>query len=319
MLAAGRLLQPARRQHPRQRPLVRQLRLRCRPEELPARRHTPRPTATACHRSREGADMRRTRVIGIGAGLAVVAVAATSGVMALDDQGRTTVTAYFDRAIGVYAGSDLRVLGVRVGTVESVDPDGTEVRVTLRARRGRQGPRGRARRRRRPQPGRRPVRPARPRLQRRTAARGRRRTAAPRATPHPSRSTSSTRRSPSSPRRSARTAPTPTGRSPGLLDTGAKNLDGNGKAIGDTIEQFGKADQDPRQQQRRPVRHAGLPPVLHHHAQGERRQGPHRRAAAEHGHRLPRRRQEEPRRGPQGTRHRARPGQDASSRTTAAR
>ncbi|WP_031085446.1 MCE family protein [Streptomyces sp. NRRL WC-3549] len=75
--------------------------------------------------------MRRTRIIGIGAGLAVVAVAVTSGVMATDEEG-TTVTAYFDRATGVYPGSDLRILGVKVGTVTAVKPRGEEVGVTLR-------------------------------------------------------------------------------------------------------------------------------------------------------------------------------------------
>ncbi|MEU0132796.1 MCE family protein [Streptomyces sp. NPDC006296] len=75
--------------------------------------------------------MRRTRIIGIGAGLAVVAVAVGSGVSAMDRDG-TTVTACFDRATGVYAGSDLRILGVKVGTVESVEPHGEEVRITLR-------------------------------------------------------------------------------------------------------------------------------------------------------------------------------------------
>ncbi|MFE3517889.1 MCE family protein [Streptomyces sp. NPDC059166] len=76
--------------------------------------------------------MRRTRIIGIGAGLAVVAVAVGSGVAAMDQEGTTTITAYFDRVTGVYPGSDLRVLGVRVGTVESVEPKGEQVRVTLR-------------------------------------------------------------------------------------------------------------------------------------------------------------------------------------------
>lgn len=80
--------------------------------------------------------MRRTRVIGIGAGLAVVAVAVASGVAALDQEGTTTVTAYFDQATGVYAGSDLRILGVKVGTVASVEPHGKEVRITLRLDKG---------------------------------------------------------------------------------------------------------------------------------------------------------------------------------------
>jgi virulence factor Mce-like protein len=71
------------------------------------------------------------RIVSIAAGLAVVAVAGTSGVMALDDSESTRITAYFSRATGVYEGSDLRVLGVKVGTVDTVLPQGDEVKVTL--------------------------------------------------------------------------------------------------------------------------------------------------------------------------------------------
>jgi virulence factor Mce-like protein len=41
------------------------------------------------------------------------------------------ITAYFDQAVGVYAGSDVRVLGVKVGSIDSVTPEGTMVRVVL--------------------------------------------------------------------------------------------------------------------------------------------------------------------------------------------
>jgi virulence factor Mce-like protein len=41
------------------------------------------------------------------------------------------VTAYFSAAVGVYPNTDVRVLGVKVGTVESVTPQGTQVRVVL--------------------------------------------------------------------------------------------------------------------------------------------------------------------------------------------
>ncbi|ASR34690.1 ABC transporter substrate-binding protein [Prauserella marina] len=41
------------------------------------------------------------------------------------------VTAYFTRAVGVYSGSDVRVLGVRVGQVESVTPKGEQVEVVM--------------------------------------------------------------------------------------------------------------------------------------------------------------------------------------------
>jgi virulence factor Mce-like protein len=45
--------------------------------------------------------------------------------------GATRLTAYFDRAVGLYEGSAVRVLGVRVGTVDRVVPDGPAVRVDL--------------------------------------------------------------------------------------------------------------------------------------------------------------------------------------------
>lgn len=44
----------------------------------------------------------------------------------------TVVTAHFVRAVGLYPGSQVRVLGVPVGSVESVTPEGASVRVRLR-------------------------------------------------------------------------------------------------------------------------------------------------------------------------------------------
>jgi phospholipid/cholesterol/gamma-HCH transport system substrate-binding protein len=41
------------------------------------------------------------------------------------------VTAWFTRAVGVYAGTDVQVLGVRVGSVESVTPRGEQVEVVM--------------------------------------------------------------------------------------------------------------------------------------------------------------------------------------------
>jgi len=43
----------------------------------------------------------------------------------------TQVTAYFSEGIGVYAGSTVRILGVEVGTIDSVQPEGTQVKVTM--------------------------------------------------------------------------------------------------------------------------------------------------------------------------------------------
>jgi len=45
--------------------------------------------------------------------------------------GSRTVTAHFERAVAVYPGTDLRVMGVRVGEVTAVVPDGNSVRVEM--------------------------------------------------------------------------------------------------------------------------------------------------------------------------------------------
>jgi phospholipid/cholesterol/gamma-HCH transport system substrate-binding protein len=44
---------------------------------------------------------------------------------------RKTIVAHFPRAVSVFVGSDVRVLGVAVGTVEEVTPSGTDVEVTM--------------------------------------------------------------------------------------------------------------------------------------------------------------------------------------------
>ncbi|AXE81379.1 MCE family protein [Streptomyces atratus] len=184
--------------------------------------------------------MRLTRIVGIGAGLAVVAVAAAAGVMALDEEGTTTVTAYFDQATGVYAGSDLRILGVKVGTVESVKPRGKEVEVVLRVDKGIKVPKEAhavvvA-----------PSLVADRYIQLAPAydggavlADGAELPAANNATPvevdqlYESITELAGALGPDGANAQGAFA--------GLLDTGAENLKGNGKDIGDSIEQFGKA------------------------------------------------------------------------------
>ncbi|MPY58757.1 MCE family protein [Streptomyces spongiae] len=50
------------------------------------------------------------------------------------------VTAYFPRTVGIYPGSDVRVLGVRIGEVEKITPEGGRVRVELVYDEGRRVP-----------------------------------------------------------------------------------------------------------------------------------------------------------------------------------
>ena len=75
---------------------------------------------------------RRDRLL-LGAGAVVVAVALVLGGVLVFRTLRpaTKVTAYFAETIGVYPGSTVRVLGVPVGTVDSVAPVGTRVKVEM--------------------------------------------------------------------------------------------------------------------------------------------------------------------------------------------
>ncbi len=66
----------------------------------------------------------------IAAGAAVVVLAALAVVL-WPGGAQKTATIYFPRAIHVYAGSDVDVLGVKVGSVRSVTPDGTQVKVGI--------------------------------------------------------------------------------------------------------------------------------------------------------------------------------------------
>ena len=70
--------------------------------------------------------MRRIIVPGI-----IVALLAAAAVVMFQGEERKTLTAHFPRTISIYEGSDVRVLGVPVGTVDTVTPSGTDVVVTM--------------------------------------------------------------------------------------------------------------------------------------------------------------------------------------------
>jgi phospholipid/cholesterol/gamma-HCH transport system substrate-binding protein len=63
--------------------------------------------------------------------LVVLGFAVAAAVTVLGGDSTKTVVAHFPRAISVYEGSDVRVLGVPVGTVTRVQPTGTDVTVTM--------------------------------------------------------------------------------------------------------------------------------------------------------------------------------------------
>ncbi len=77
--------------------------------------------------SRVGHDLGRA--VAIACVLALVAAAAMW--WAFSGVNSRKVTAMFGAAVGVYPGSDVRVLGVRIGSIEDVEPQGALVRVTM--------------------------------------------------------------------------------------------------------------------------------------------------------------------------------------------
>ncbi len=72
--------------------------------------------------------MRYARILGPAV---IVILAVAAGLTLLDTAEKKTVTAHFPRTVSLYEGSDVRVLGVPVGTVEKVTPSGTDVVVEM--------------------------------------------------------------------------------------------------------------------------------------------------------------------------------------------
>lgn len=71
------------------------------------------------------------------AGVVIAALVVAGGLWWLFTRaGSTEITAYFDKSVGIYDGSDVRVLGVEVGKVTSVVPQGDQVEVKMRVERG---------------------------------------------------------------------------------------------------------------------------------------------------------------------------------------
>jgi len=79
------------------------------------------------HASRLGMN-RFTRVLAL---VAVAAVVLAGVLLMMPQQDKRYLTASFPRTVSLYEGSDVRILGVPVGRVESVTPSGTDVTVKM--------------------------------------------------------------------------------------------------------------------------------------------------------------------------------------------
>ncbi|WP_233617376.1 MCE family protein [Actinomadura sp. WAC 06369] len=71
-------------------------------------------------------------ILRLGGAMLAVAVLVAALVLLLQEPKQRHMTAYFTKAVGLYAGADVRILGIKVGEVERVDPVGDSVRVRLR-------------------------------------------------------------------------------------------------------------------------------------------------------------------------------------------
>ena len=69
-----------------------------------------------------------TRLLAIGCALALLV---TAGVWWAFSANEKRITAYFTAAVGIYPGGDVRMLGVPMGKIEQVQPQGRTVRVTM--------------------------------------------------------------------------------------------------------------------------------------------------------------------------------------------
>ncbi|KWX24392.1 mammalian cell entry protein [Mycolicibacterium wolinskyi] len=76
--------------------------------------------------------MNRKRLItGLAVALVALLVAGTAVLVRQVFLAPRTISALFTSATGIYPGDDVRVSGVKVGTIEAIDPEGTQTRLTL--------------------------------------------------------------------------------------------------------------------------------------------------------------------------------------------
>ncbi|MGI8328519.1 MCE family protein [Actinomadura scrupuli] len=76
---------------------------------------------------------RRSRpILGLGVVLVIAALVVGAVVVLWPDGKDRHLTAYFTSAVGLYPGADVRVLGIKVGQVTSVNPAGASVRIDMK-------------------------------------------------------------------------------------------------------------------------------------------------------------------------------------------
>lgn len=77
--------------------------------------------------------MKKLGLVRVGAAITLVAVLFGGLIVALSTETlrRTTVVAYFANSNGIFAGDEVRIVGVPVGTIERIEPEPTRVKITF--------------------------------------------------------------------------------------------------------------------------------------------------------------------------------------------
>ena len=77
--------------------------------------------------------MNRSRLVTVAAvGLVALLVAGAAFLVRQVFFGPNTITAYFPTATSIYPGDEVRVSGVKVGKIDSITPEGTQTKMTLK-------------------------------------------------------------------------------------------------------------------------------------------------------------------------------------------
>jgi phospholipid/cholesterol/gamma-HCH transport system substrate-binding protein len=78
--------------------------------------------------------MTKTRGLKIALALALVALVTIGAVVtfrSVTGAGKTRISAYFENSKGIYPGDDVRILGVKVGEIESIDPEPDRAKINF--------------------------------------------------------------------------------------------------------------------------------------------------------------------------------------------
>lgn len=76
-------------------------------------------------------SLKPSSILKFGVALIVGALVVSALVLWLPGGEQKRVVAYFDNAVGLYPGADVRILGIKVGEVDSVTPVGRQVKIEL--------------------------------------------------------------------------------------------------------------------------------------------------------------------------------------------